>query len=303
MKFRKYQHIQRMGDHKTLGIDSGTVWLFPKLDGANCQTYLNDEGNIESGNRRRILNENDHEAYFYHYVMRNENIKDFHHKYPNVRLYGEWLYMHTFKDYMDDAWNRFYVFDVMIEEGDNIRYLSYDVYSKMLDEFNIDYIPPIIKLEGNLLSDRFSKYLNKVTFLINENVKRGEGIVVKNYDWVNSSGNIIWAKIINSEFIEEFHRKHGHHESYVPPKEKQIVDKFCTTAFIEKELLKFLDNDMSKWSNNLIPELFNHIFRTMIDEEILNILDQFNTPTIVFGTVKQYTIDKVKVVLKDNKLL
>lgn len=303
MKFRKYQHIQRLGDGNTVGIDNGTVWLFPKLDGANCQTFLNDEGQVEAGNRNRVLNINDHEAYFYQYVMKNDNIKRLHETYPNIRLYGEWLYLHTFKDYRDDTWNKFYVFDVVVEEGDNIKYLNYDEYSKLLDEFNIEYIPPIIKLEGTSLSNKFSKYLDKTTFLINDNAKRGEGLVVKNYDWVNHNGNIVWAKVVNSEFLEEFHRKHGYHESYVPPKEKQIVDKYCTTAFVEKELLKFLDNDMCNWNKGLIPKLFNHVFRTMIEEEILNILDQFKTPTIVFGTVRQYTMDKVKEVLKDNNLL
>lgn len=35
MEFKKYQHVERFGKKETQGIEKGTVYIFPKLDGTN----------------------------------------------------------------------------------------------------------------------------------------------------------------------------------------------------------------------------------------------------------------------------
>ena len=37
-------------------------------------------------------------------------------------------------------------------------------------------------------------------FLIDDREKAGEGIVIKNYDFVNRYGRIVWAKMLTEDF-------------------------------------------------------------------------------------------------------
>ena len=36
MKFRRYQHIERFGNDEVAGIEDGTCYVFPKIDGTNA---------------------------------------------------------------------------------------------------------------------------------------------------------------------------------------------------------------------------------------------------------------------------
>ena len=76
--------------------------------------------------------------------------------HPELRLYGEYLVPHTLKTYYDEAWNKFYVFDVVNESG----YLPYEEYKAMLDEYDIEYIPPLCKIV-NPVFDNLVELLDK----------------------------------------------------------------------------------------------------------------------------------------------
>ena len=66
--------------------------------------------------------------------------RTFFQEHPYVTLFGEWLVPHTLKTYRDDAWRKFYVFDVV---RDNDTYVPYEEYSEWLKSCDIDFIPPI----------------------------------------------------------------------------------------------------------------------------------------------------------------
>jgi len=143
MEFKKYQHIERIGTTATNGIEQGMCYIFPKIDGANSQLWSSGNS-LYAGSRNRELSIGNDNAGFMSWAVRQNNIIDFFCKYPNLRLYGEWLVPHTLKTYQKTAWNNFYVFDAM----DGEKYLSYDEYKILLDEFGIEYIPPICKVEN-----------------------------------------------------------------------------------------------------------------------------------------------------------
>ena len=145
MEFKKYQHIERLGTSEVTGLTKGMCYIFPKIDGTNAQVYLDDNNKICAGSRNRVLNIENDNAGFCKIITQDENIKAFFEKYPQYRLYGEWLVPHTIKTYNNNAWRKFYVFDVM---DINNNYLSYDDYLPMLQEFNIDYIPIITMIEN-----------------------------------------------------------------------------------------------------------------------------------------------------------
>src|SRR6056297_107857 len=135
MDFVKYQHIERFGSEEVEGIERGECFIFPKIDGTNGSVWT-DNGVIRCASRKRELQEGYDNQGFKDYVLNNQNIIDFLKSHPNFRLYGEWLVPHSLKTYRDDAWRRFYVFDVMDNE---FNYLPYFKYKDLLDEFYIEY--------------------------------------------------------------------------------------------------------------------------------------------------------------------
>ena len=106
---------------------------------------------------------------------------------------------HTLKTYSDDAWRKFYVFDVtrdILMDGEVS--LRYEIYKPLLENYNIDYIPPICKIE-NPTYERMIELLDKNTYLIKDGAGTGEGIVIKNYDYRNKFGRQTWAKIVRND--------------------------------------------------------------------------------------------------------
>ena len=172
MEFKKYQHIERFGTSEVRGIEFGKCYVFYKIDGTNSSVWIDDDGNLQAGSRKRILSLENDNAGFYANISKDENIIGYLKKYPNHRLYGEWLVPHSLKTYRDNAWRKFYVFDVCLDkEDDGIEYLTYETYQSMLEEFNIDYIPPIAII-NNPTYESLVKLLDKTgDFLI----KDGEG--------------------------------------------------------------------------------------------------------------------------------
>src|SRR5574343_1213719 len=141
MTFLRYPHLEKLGNESVQDIDFGICHIFPKLDGTNASVWFEEvEGTprIICGSRNRQLNwklstpyvettDGDHQsdnAGFAAWMKTEYHIHEFLVNNPELILYGEWLVPHTLKTYRDDAWRKFYVFDVYdrIKE----RFLPYD---------------------------------------------------------------------------------------------------------------------------------------------------------------------------------
>ena len=289
MEFKKYQHIERYGTTEVDGIDLGLCYVFPKIDGTNASLWVGDNLEIKAGSRNRELTLNNDNADFYNWVSEQKNIQDFFSKYPNIHLYGEWLVPHALKTYRDDAWRNFYVFDVM--EGEN--YIQYEEYKKMLDEFNIEYIPPLCTIE-NPTFERLNNQLQKNEYLIKDGNGIGEGVIIKNYSYVNKFGRQTWAKIVTADFKV----KHAKVTGVSTIKEKkmlecEIVDKYITTTLINKEFEKIkLDSDGGSFK--FIPRLLQTVYYCLITEECWNFIKENKYPSINFKTLQTITTQKIK---------
>lgn len=299
MKFKKYQHVERFGTPNVRDIEIGECYVFAKIDGINSSCYLDDYGNIKAGSRNReVTLENDNQG-FYARILENEKIKAYLEKYPNHRLFGEYLVRHTVQTYRDDAWKRFYIFDVVIDSGeDDMEYIPYDIYKEYLDEFELDYIPPIAKII-NPTYENLIRCLEKNKFLIKDGEDDAEGIVIKNYSYKNTHNKTIWAKIVSNEFKEKHCKKMGVDE--IKPRdmvEEKIIDDFVTTAFIEKEYAKII-HEQGDWTPKLIPMLLNKIYYELVTEEIWNIVKKYKNPKIDFRTLNSLVTAKIKQVKRD----
>ena len=288
MKFEKYQHDERLGTPATDGILDGICYVFPKLDGTNTSVYLNDDGQIEVASRNRVLSIHDDNYGVCNYIFQNhERYEKYFTLHPNHRLFGEWLVPHTIRTYIPEAWRKLYIFDVL--DGD--KYLSPAQYFMELIKYELNYIPTIIVLFDPKLDD-VQKYLDQNTFLMQEG-QIGEGIVIKRYDFVNRFGNTVWAKIVRPHVKAAQKDKKPLKADCI---ETQIVDKFLTPEFIQKEFDKIAADG---WSNKLIGKFLGVTWYTFINEETFNFIRKFHNPKVDFGLLNRLVVEKIKFVKAD----
>lgn len=291
--FIKYQHVERFGTDEVDGIELGTCHVFPKIDGTNGSVWLDENGQVCAGSRNRELSLDKDNAGFLDAIIKNPAVIGYLLKHPDHRIYGEWLVPHSLKTYRDDSWRKFYVFDVCVDSDDGVEYLPYSVYSKLLEEFAIEYIPLLAEVRNGSY-DQFIGLLEKNQFLIKDGQGAGEGIVIKNYSYKNKYGRVTWAKIVRSEFREIHSKTMGapivQGEKMV---EQEIVDRFCTTALIDKEYAKIV-NETGAWSSKMIPRLLNTVFYSLIQEDGWNIVKGFKMPKINYKTLNHLVIEKIK---------
>jgi hypothetical protein len=294
MSFIKYQHVEKFGSTEVEGIEVGTCYVFPKLDGTNASVWMHD-GKLCAGSRNRELSLDADNAGFMRAIMDDSDVVPFMFSNPNLVLYGEWLVPHTLKTYADDAWRKFYVFDVY----DKIkgRLLSFDEYVKDLEAANINYLAPLRIIKNGSI-DYFTECLDQNIFMIKDGAGVGEGIVIKNYDYENRYGRQTWAKMITNEFKEKHHKEMGAPVTGCEIVEEKIVDKFVTQAMIDKVVAKII-NDNDGWSSKNIPQLINTVYYDLIREEAWEFVKAHKNPTINFKTLSHYTTAKIKELRKD----
>ena len=286
MDFLKYQHIERFGTTETEGIEIGTCFVFPKIDGTNSQLWLN--GCLRAGSRNRELTLENDNAGFYAWAITQLPLLNFFHAYPNLRLYGEWLVPHSLKTYKETAWRNFYVFDVV----DGEKYLSYDTYYPLLEQFGIEYIPPICKVT-NPTYERLINQLENNGYLIEDGKGIGEGIVIKNYDYKNKFGRVTWAKIVTNEFKAKHAKCQVTEVKESKLVEQEICEKFITKSLIEKELSK-IETECNGWSSKYIPRLLNTVYYCLVKEECWSFVKEYKNPIIDFKRLTYFSNNRIK---------
>lgn len=298
MKFREYQHLERFGNEEVQDIEYGNCYIFPKIDGTNSSTWL-DDGQVCAGSRTRQLSKEKDNAGFFVFATADERLKKFHEAHPDHRLYGEWLVPHTLKTYRDECWRKFYVFDVIVEDAEgNYRYLTYEEYQPLLEEFGIDYIPPICIIK-NPTYETLLEQLKKNSFLIKDGSGEGEGIVIKRYNYMNKYKRVTWAKIVTSEFKEKHVKAMGANEIHERKMvEEEIAKKYVTEAVVEKEYAKIV-NEAGGWSSKMIPRLLDVVFYTVVKEDSWEFIKEHKFPTVNFKTLRTFVYGRVKELKKE----
>lgn len=291
MTFHKYMHLERLGTNEVDGIEVGTCHVFPKLDGTNASVWMDDEGNIKAGSRNRELTLEKDNAGFYAWVLENEDWFKSFFRETNVNntLYGEWLVPHSLKTYRDDAWRRFYVFDVL--ERNVSGYLPYEMYKPWMDQHGFDYLAPLAIVKNGSI-ESFERCLEKNTFYIKEGEGTGEGIVIKNYSWQNDYGRVVWAKLVTNQFKEIHHKEMGAPEVGQQTLEEKIAEEFVTQHLVDKVYAKIENED--GWSSKMIGKLLGVVWHDLVTEEIWEITKKYKNPKIDFKQLQRYTTQRIK---------
>lgn len=301
-EFIKYQHIERFGNTEVAQIELGECFVFPKIDGTNASVWHDSNNGIQAGSRNRQLSLERDNAGFYKWVLEQQNLSDFFKENPDLILYGEWLVPHSLKTYKENAWRKFYVFDVATpkqeseivhDSDDKVKHLHYNEYKELLESYGIDYIPPICVIKNGSY-EQFVHQLQHNVFLIEDGQGAGEGIVVKNYAFKSKYNRQTWAKIITSEFKEKHWKAMGATNiNGTKMVEEEIVNKYVTTAMCDKVYRK-IELEEQGWSSKFIPRLLNSVFYDLIKEECWEFVKEFKNPTINFNTLKHFALMKTK---------
>ena len=206
---------------------------------------------------------------------------------------------HSLKTYRDEAWRKFYVFDVIEEKEDNtFRYLSYEEYQKVCEEYDINYIP-CLKIIKNPTEERLYATLAENDYLIKDGEGQGEGLVIKNYNFTNKFGRTTWAKIVTSEFKEKHRKTMGASEvteQELP--EDKFIEKYCTEALIDKTYSKIV-NENEGWTSKFIPRLLETVFRDLVVECTYDAIKKLKLKKIDFSRLKKLTQQRIKQVKTD----
>lgn len=297
-EFQKYQHIERINSPETEGLLDGVCHVFYKIDGTNASVWWDPYKGVQAGSRNRdlMIEGATDNAGFRAWVCTNQKIYDLFCGFPELRLYGEWLVPHSLKTYRDDAWRRFYVFDVYNHEEETM--LPYDRYKDILDTYELDYIPPLAIIKKPNGEDLLRLLEKSGQFLVKDGEGGGEGIVVKNYDYVNKFGRQTWGKMITNEFKEKHHKEMGAPEiNSTLLSEEVIVRDYLTDSFILKEQAKIANSAGGDWSNSMIPELLGRVWYEFIREETYNWMKDLKNPTVNFRLLNSLVLKQTKKVI------
>jgi hypothetical protein len=312
MEHVKYMHLERFGGPDVEGIEVGEGWVFPKLDGTNGSAWWTD-GALWAGSRGRLLNGAEDNFGFRAYVEQHRELRGFFSEFPAVRLFGEWLVPHTFKHYREEAWRRFWVFDVWGEETQ--RWVPYEEYAPCLERHGIDFVPPLARVV-NPTQEQLLKIAEGNTFLVQDGAGPGEGVVLKRYGFVNRFGRTAWAKVVRNEFKEKNLLAFG-----VPEKgevfqvEVAIAEEAVTPALVAKERAKIeaayhagippdayhagippenvrMQADPPR--SMLIPRLLETVYHSVVTEEMWTAVKKHKDPTVDFRKLRRFVQAKTK---------
>lgn len=297
----KYMHIERMDSEEVEGLlEQETIWIEPKIDGANASILMDSDGIIRFAKRSQVIGAGQDFRGLAEWVFVNQDkfIKFFT-KYPNHIIYGEWLIPHTIKFYRTSAWKKFYAFDIF--DYNTQLFYSPDKRIEMLNEFEINQITPLAKIDGRSLitgsgTKALEQYIDTNKYLIDEPDKVGEGIVIKAFTgdkpYVNKYGRTTWGKVVRQEFKEQNGLAFGVREMEIV-----FIDRFVTPARIEKIKQKIMTEKGTGWQSSYIPEILGRVYYDIFSEELWNFLKKEKVSVIDFKVLNKLCVLQTKKIL------
>lgn len=293
MNYRSYMHVERMGTDEVEGIEKGgTVFATVKLDGTNGVVWWED-GEIKAGSRKRELNIEKDNAGFFTFVKEDEGIRAFYEFEENrdLVLYGEWL-IHNHVHYIDKAYRKFYVFDVW--DSTDERYISPDFWTNIRGMNDLLWVPIISAWKESECEETFDEFIKRCLDdeVSNRYVKDGlgEGVVLKNYEFINKWGRTVWGKVVRQEYTQAKKTPKPKEDSEV---ESAIADAYITQAFCEKTLDK-MKLELGEWKSEYIGRFLGVIWYEFINEEMWHVLKKFKMPKIDFKMLQKQVTECAK---------
>lgn len=192
--------------------------------------------------------------------------------------------------YKETAYKKWYMFDIW--NGDDHKYLPFEKVKEIADAWGLSTVPFIEKIENPSV-----EYLQT---LAGKSVlgDRGEGIVIKNLDFVNKFGDVNFAKLVTESFKEDnavtFGGNNKHSDTYY---EVYVVNKYMTLARVQKVMNKIQPEINEKLDMKHIPRIMGTCFHDMMVEEIWQITKDVSV--LNFKVLKRIADKKCKQIFVD----
>ena len=321
--FRKFDHVER-GKHRAVDdICRGTTHIFPKLDGTNGSVWAEVEQKlsgekltVQCGSRNRTLSAAKDNAGFHAFINGEDTqahaIRAFVRAQPHLILYGEWLVPHTIKNYVADAWRKFYIFDIF--DRTLGRYLNWSDAQVMLANAGITTYLPCAIVE-NPTGPELDALTEKLGSYLCEPGSVGEGIVVKNYGWTNVFDRQPWMKILADGFRDKAKRPAigvGENATEIEIS-NALVDQHLVDKEFAKGVLRLMESMkvelgpigpereaayasfVEEHRGKVIGILLAQVFNDVIDDRLTaRALKKFGYPTINFRNFRSVITKRVK---------
>jgi len=258
MQFKEYSKIQALHKEECDGILNGVCYIQEKVDGANASIWLGEDGQIHCGSRSQDVTLSDSGFNgFVPWVKSHEGIKQFFVDHPTKRLCGEWLVRHTI-GYNELSYKKFYLFDVMLEDG---SFMEYDEWVQLAIKYDIPRVELFAVLENPTLED-IKKIAGKSVL-----GEKGEGVVIKNHGFVNKFMRKQYGKYVTQEFKEDnavtFGGNNKSSETYC---EMYYVNKYMTLERVRKIMHK-VESMEGRLDMKHIPRIMGTCYHDLITEE------------------------------------
>lgn len=233
-EMKKYMSIVRLGHRSTVGVlkEGDNIVIQEKIDGANSSFKADKNGVLKCFSRNVELDEHNTLRGFYNWVHDSINPEDL---IEDVVYYGEWNCKHKI-EYPEDVTNQFYLFDLLNEDTD--KFLPFSEVKNEAKRLNINLIP--LFYEGKYKDfDHLMSFVGKTKL----GGEEGEGIVVKNIDFIDRFGKQLFVKLVSEKFAERQKQKAPKDPSKVT-QEMVFVNTFVKKPRVEKILFKLVDENI-----------------------------------------------------------
>lgn len=284
--FVKYPKVKRLGDEDTDGILLGTVHVQEKIDGANASIWL-DGDVLRCGSRTQDVSDKGFNG-LVDFVRAHKGIVEYLAANPRHRLYGEWLVRHTIA-YNETAYKQFYLFDILVEPE------MYDVLLDGTEEQEAERLmmrqckwlttPEVYTVAaqyGIAAPELFGTFVDPMPDVLQPFVgktvlgQKGEGICLKNPEFINKWGDRCVAKIVTQEFKEDnaitFGGNNKHSETY---NEMYCVNEYMTLSRVRKIMDKLQPLIDTRLGREQTARIIQTAYHDMFVEEMWNIGKKF----------------------------
>lgn len=299
---KKYMSVVRLGHKTTLGVLNvgDRIVVQEKLDGANASVRVID-GKVHAYSRNTELSEDNTLGGFYNFAMEHVMFKYIP---EDVILFGEYLNPHKVK--YPDYQKQFFLYDVY-----NVRTGMYEIFSSVkvfANALKLNLIP--VLYEGEYQSFEHLQSLVGQTKLggVLNGEETGEGIVVKNPDYVDRFGNQLFVKLVTDSFREVQKQKAPKDPNKEATQEQVFVSQVVTEPRVEKFLHKFVDEGILdehygiEDMGTILKNMNQRIYDDVLEEESDMLPEEYDVKQLR-KAISRTVVKHVKILLdKQQKL-
>lgn len=202
-------------------------------------------------------------------------------------IYGEWLVPHTIK-YPDHCWNRFYVYDLLVEHASGEGSVFLDPHGTISPaDFGFFPVERMVVLPSEPLTHA---RLRELTLQMQADLGfRIEGAILKAYELdIMGATDRFGKRFVYKDVLPEFHEVKGSDKA---ASAELPVDQRLAAALpqrtIEKRYLDVVAQNGGEFEGKLIPQIIGRVWNDFVTEIFAGALQDLKYPVVNTKEVKR----------------